>query len=267
MEIALEIDAIFVVGVGATISAIVIFCGSIWLLLMMILGARLAYFVTASVTLAFLLIMALVWSYGEPLGPVGEFGKPTSESIAHWEPIDIGDDPAALDFPQAESYPDSPWAPPNQDDPAEVTRGTELEGDATEYLQQRIDDKKATAFASAEETIPVEDSTRLMETDEGQFGITLLEMSEAAAQEAALKELTPKQLRGREKMPEDQVAERIEEAGQIAVVMRFAEGNPLGKARYIAAGTFVLLVLHLVGLSLSERRVRREREAGANGTS
>ena len=37
-------------------------------------------------------------------------------------------------------------------------------------------------------------------------------------------------------------------------ILAYDPGNPLGPARRIAAGTFVLLVLHLFGLSRSERR-------------
>ncbi|MDQ3645910.1 MAG: hypothetical protein M3345_03145 [Actinomycetota bacterium] len=267
MELALKLDAIFIVGVGATISAIIIFCGSIWLLLMMILGARLAYFVTASVTLAFTLIMALVWSIGEPLGPVGEFGKPTSESIGGWAPVDAGDEPTELDFAAAGSYPDSPWHEPDEDDPAQVSLAGELEGDAGEFLQQKIDDKEISTFASAEETTAVEGATRLLENDEGQFGITILELSPAAAEEAALTELTEAQLRAEQKPPTEEIEARITDAGRVAVVMKFAEGNPSGKARYIAAGTFLLLLLHLFGLSASERRARQEKETASNGIS
>ena len=52
-------DVIFTVGVGAVLSGIIVFVGSVWLLLSMVLGPRLAYFVAASITLAFLLIMSV----------------------------------------------------------------------------------------------------------------------------------------------------------------------------------------------------------------
>ena len=51
-----------------------------------------------------------------------------------------------------------------------------------------------------------------------------------------------------------------EPVGEYLVVMEYDPGNPLGEARMITLGTFILLVLHLVGLSMSEKRARRERE-------
>ncbi len=62
-------DAIFVEGVAAVLAGIIVFCGSVFFLLSLVVGARLAYFITASVTLAFLSIMGVVWSVN-PLGPL-----------------------------------------------------------------------------------------------------------------------------------------------------------------------------------------------------
>ena len=42
----------FITGMSAFVSAVIIFIGSAFLLLMLVMGARLAYWVTASVTLA-----------------------------------------------------------------------------------------------------------------------------------------------------------------------------------------------------------------------
>ncbi len=53
-------DLTFVEGIAAAVSGIIIFCGSVWLLLTMIMGARLAYFVSASLFLGFILIKGVV---------------------------------------------------------------------------------------------------------------------------------------------------------------------------------------------------------------
>ena len=70
-----DLDTTFLTGSAAFLSAIIVFCGSVFLLLAFVLGARLAYWVTASVTLSFVFIMGAVWSYGTPLGPVGQLPK------------------------------------------------------------------------------------------------------------------------------------------------------------------------------------------------
>src|SRR5919106_4760961 len=103
-------DAIFVEGMGATISALLVFCGSVWLLLAMVLGVRLAYLVTASITLCFILIMGVVWSIN-PLGPVGQ--------LPEWDQVSLALDQGELEGPSVSSYPEGPWRSPNPDDEAE----------------------------------------------------------------------------------------------------------------------------------------------------
>ena len=97
-------DVPFISGMAAFVSSILIFCGSAFLLMMLVMGARLAYFVTASITLAFVLILGIVWSIN-PLGPVGQ--------LPNWEPIGLGQDASAIEFGPASAYPDDPWRVPD----------------------------------------------------------------------------------------------------------------------------------------------------------
>ncbi|MGH2768544.1 MAG: biotin/lipoyl-containing protein [Actinomycetota bacterium] len=57
-------------GVLALVMFLVVFFGSIWLLLSMILGARLGYWVMASCAFGILTILSLIW-FGTALGPKG----------------------------------------------------------------------------------------------------------------------------------------------------------------------------------------------------
>jgi hypothetical protein len=107
----------FLTGMSAFVSSMLIFVGSAFLLLALILGARLAYFVTASITLAFTLIMGVVWSIN-PLGPLGDQPE--------WVPVDAQTEASALDFDEAGDYPEGPWAPPNAEDALEITQASEL---------------------------------------------------------------------------------------------------------------------------------------------
>ena len=62
--------------------------------------------------------------------------------------------------------------------------------------------------------------------------------------------------------PEAEDIEEPEGSGEpIIVVMSYDAGNPSRPARMITAGTLLILVGHLVGLSLAERRAKRDREA------
>lgn len=218
-------DTVTVTGFAAVVAAILVFCGSVWLLLTIVMGARLAYFVTASVTLSFLLIMGLVWSFTQ-LGPVGVL--PT------WGAEAAGDTPAEVDFGPAGSYPGDPWVAPDQEDEADLEKASELESAASDALENAIEEGTVTAFENASGATPVADSARFLEQDESEFGAVLF----APAEETGA----------------------VPQAGDentAVVVMEFDPGNPLGLARTITLGTFVLLVLHLFGLGRAERSARR----------
>ena len=217
-------DIPFISGMAAFVSSILIFCGSAFLLLMLVMGARLAYFVTASITLAFVLIMGVVWSIN-PLGPVGQ--------LPEWDPVGIGTDPSAVEFGAATAYPDDPWRAPNEDDETEVTRIAELEGAAQDEVTQAATDKEVEGLPEIVDLAEIpEDATVLTEQDGKEYGATTVSVEGTSGEE-------------------DVTAE-------VLVVMEYDPGNPLGQARIIALGTFIVLVLHLIGLSLSEKRARRE---------
>ena len=222
-------DVIFTVGVGAVLSGIIVFVGSVWLLLSMVLGPRLAYFVAASITLAFLLIMSVAWSVN-PLGPVGEL--PT------WNAVAIGEDASQIEFGPASSYPDNPWRVPSEEDTAEQTQKSELETEAGAYFETALTEGDLEASAGSTGAAST-DETRFLEQDGDLFGAVTLKV-------------TP---------PTGGGGGATQEPATVVAVLEYDPGNPLGRARIAVAGAFVLLVLHLFGLSRSERRARREADA------
>lgn len=232
------LDLIFVEGIAAVVSAVLIFIGSAFLLLTLITGARLAYFITASVTLGFVFIMTLVWSQGTPLGPVGE--------LPEWQSVALAEDSSAADFGPATEYPEGDWTVPDEDDPTEVTQAGELESAAIDYLEEAVNAGEADVeFLSATDATVTDDSTRLLTQGEDLYGALRLQASTSAIEEN--KEADPGQI-GTQVTPEDATA---------FVVMKYDYGNPLGKARTIAAGTFLLFAAHLFGLSRVERKIRQ----------
>ncbi len=239
-------DTTFFVGWAAFISSVVIFCGSVWLLLALVLGPRLSYLITASITLGFVLIMGLVWSYGTPLGPVGE--QPS------WNPVDIGTNAAALGFGPAADYPNAPWVAPDPEDAAQTTQAAELENAATDYLEQAIDEETVEGYETAADAQVAEDSVLLLEQGEQTFGALTLEPVEATAEGAGS---------GAEDQLEAEPDTEEATAAPVVVVMSYDPGNPSGPARMITAGTFVVFVAHLVGLSRAEKRSKKNAAARA----
>jgi hypothetical protein len=214
---------IFIEGLAAVVSAIIVFCGSVWLLLMLIMGGKLAYFVTATVTLGVLLIMGVVWSTSE-LGPVGE--QPS------WSEVGVGEEISEIDFGAAESYPDAPWEAVSDDDADATKKKGELESSAPDVLEVAIERGDVTTVDSVEETLVEGDATRLLEQGGTTYGAVTF---------------TP--LQG-------------DEPVAIAILER-DPGNTLGPPRQITIGIFLLFVLHLFGLGRIEKSAKARTQPAA----
>ncbi|HWL65019.1 MAG TPA: hypothetical protein VNP73_03505 [Actinomycetota bacterium] len=214
----------FFTGMAAFISSIVIFCGSAFLLLMLIVGARLAYYITASITFGFVFIMGFVWSIN-PLGPVGQ--------LPEWDPEDIAVEASELEAPGASEYPEGPWRAPNEDDDVELAKAAELEGDASDFFATAVEEGDL-EFDPTDSIVVVDDTTFLYEQGDGEYGATSFEVLNSADKKV----------------------------GEVVAILKYDPGNPLGKARAITAGTLVIFVLHLFGLSRAERKVKEEQPEG-----
>lgn len=221
----MELDQTFWTGLAAVASAVIVFCGSVWLVLAIVLGSKLAYFVTASITLAFVFIMTLVWSFAQPatpLGPVGDLPEFLTEAVGA---------PGEVDFGAAASYPNEPWQQVNQEDQAETARAAEAETSALDAIEEAIQNEEVTTFETVEDASVVSDSTRFLEQDGTEYAATLVG-------------------------PVDEEVDVSNPEGAVLVVSRYDPGSPLGVARTILVGTFVLLAVHLFFLSRSERKAR-----------
>ncbi|HEX2294368.1 MAG TPA: hypothetical protein VHN37_03575 [Actinomycetota bacterium] len=246
-------DSIFVEGIAATVSAIIVFCGSVWLLLALVLGPRLAYFVTASITLGFLLLMGVVWSVGDSaLGPVGELPSYTA--------VGAGDTPEEAGFGPAGDYPDGGgWFAPDPEDAGQAEIKTGAEGAATDALQEAIDEGEVTAFERADQAAADVDATQLLERD-GTFyaAVTFNAVATEGDEEPDApgdQDIQPEEGDGPAE-DDDAAQEGPDPDAQAFVFLEQDPGNELGEARLISVGIFLLLVAHLAGLSFSERRAR-----------
>ena len=214
---------IFIEGVAAVASAIIVFCGSVWLLLMLIMGGKLAYFVTATVTLGVLLIMGIVWSTSE-LGPVGE--QPS------WSAVGVGEEISEIEFAEAPSYPDAPWVTPDEDDADATRKKGELEGAAPDALEAAIERGDVTTVEDSGQALVDNDATRLLERDGTTYGaVTFIPLEGQETVAVAILERDP--------------------------------GNTLGEPRKITAGILLVFVLHLIGLSMIEKRAHARTQPAA----
>lgn len=222
-------DAIALEGYAAVISGLIVFCGSVWLLLAVVMGSRLAYFVTATVTLAFLFMMGLVWSTTE-LGPLGD--------LPSWNGVAAGSDTSGLDFGAASSYPEGEWYEADAEDEEQLAQITEAEGAATEFVDHEIEEGKIDEFDSAADKVATTESTRLIEVGGDLYAATLFQEAAAEGEED---QLEPAQ---------------VGDPGTVLAIVSYDPGNPLGLARQILAGTTILLILHMIGLARAERKAK-----------
>lgn len=248
-------DSLLVEGIAATVSAIIVFCGSVWLLLALVLGPRLAYFISASVTLGFMLLMGAVWSVGEPLGPVGE--------LPSWTEVGVAETADEIQFGPAADYPDGGWFEPSAEDAEQGEFASAAEGEAPAALGKAIEEGEITEFTDPDQASVDSDGTRLFLQDDVVFAAIRFEVAPDAEEgdeepdPASDEDITPEE--GDSPAEDDAAAE--DEAppdnAEAFVILERHPGNPSLMARQITAGTFVLFVLHLLGLSWSEKRARR----------
>jgi hypothetical protein len=215
-------STIFVTGIAVTLAGIIVFIGSIFLLLALVMGGRLAYFVTASVTLAILVILGVVWSIN-PLGPVGQ--------LPAWEPQAAADTPEQINFGPMSSYPNGPWVTPNKNDAAQVALASAMQGVATAALQSGITSGKVKNFPTTSLAVVDGTKTRLLLQGSKQYGaVTYGSTSGKPTSAVALFYYNP--------------------------------GDPLGPPRKITLGLFIVFALHLFGMNRVERKAKTAGNGG-----
>jgi hypothetical protein len=125
-------------------------------------------------------------------------------------------------------FPEGDWRVPNEDDDAEAAIRSDFEGDAADYLETAIAEGEGEiGFEGSDEATVNQDATRLIEVDGTTYGGTVFDPLEGV------------------------------EADPVVVIMSYDPGNPLSVGRQVALGSFVLLGLHLFGLSRAERKAKQ----------
>lgn len=102
-------DPTFIKGLAAVATAVVVLMGSVWLLLSLILGARMGYFVTAVSFFGIMVLMSGIWII-TALGPKGP--------ETTWHPIAVGPLLSSIDSQYGDfdvaDYPDGNWQLPSE---------------------------------------------------------------------------------------------------------------------------------------------------------
>lgn len=111
-------DPTFIKGLLAFITMVVVFVGSAWLLLSMILGVRLGYFVMASCFFGVMILISAIW-FVTGLGPKGDTGFLGSlGEETNWRPVAVGPALSTVDTDFGRfnfgDYPRGDWRMPSE---------------------------------------------------------------------------------------------------------------------------------------------------------
>lgn len=103
-------DTVFVQGVLATVLSFLVFFGTPWLLLAMVLGPKMGYWVTGAVFFGVMIVLSIMW-FANGLGPKGP--------ETAWHAIGVGKDLAEVEGFGAtydvSEYPGGTWEEPKKD--------------------------------------------------------------------------------------------------------------------------------------------------------
>lgn len=228
---------------------ILIFIGSVYLLVRANLGSRRGYLVLSTSLWGFMVIYALFWTFGAPGTPptTGPQNLPGQEADAYqpvWRPFagdsNIANDP---DYAVAKSFPEgfSEQPPPSFTGSAEDGAADTLDFFASEPQLQGTVPVKPTWAADPE-------SVRYAEAGNGYtiIAVTLRETYQIGAD-------------GEE--PEGEVGQIIPDGQEYTAFAYFDPGSPLFPSLVVLGLMMLLFAVHAALLALDERRERRDRGA------
>ena len=103
----------FTKGVVAVVASMILFVGSVYVILTAIFGARMAYLVLAVSFFGWMILYSTIWVFQPVIFGVSNV-KPNQGprgTEPHWQVIAAGTGPQATKFPETRRYPGPPWEP------------------------------------------------------------------------------------------------------------------------------------------------------------
>ena len=145
----LALAPFFAEGVAVTVSSVILFIGSVYLLLAAIFGLRMGYLVLAVSFFGWMIILSALWVFGAPgtpphLGPRG--------TEPHWEVFAAGTGTVQSgQYPQTAKWPGRPWHAPDRVSQPSVDS---VRAVIQEYMAVRAAEQLAQQGAAAEGEAP-----------------------------------------------------------------------------------------------------------------
>ncbi len=101
-------------GLAVTIAGIILFVGSVYVIMAAYMGRVMAYLVLAVSLFGWMIILAIIWTFGASLFGVGtpKYQGPRGTE-PHWGVIAAGTVDVSSKYVQTTTYPNAPWKQPN----------------------------------------------------------------------------------------------------------------------------------------------------------
>ena len=97
-------------GIAVTVAAIIIFIGSVYILLAAYMGRVMGYLVLAVSLFGWMIIISVLWTFGAP-GTPKYYGPRGTEP--HWQVFAAGTGTITSQYGQTTRFPGHPWHPPD----------------------------------------------------------------------------------------------------------------------------------------------------------
>jgi hypothetical protein len=134
--------------------ALIIFVGSVYLLLAAIFGRRMGYLVLAAAFFGWMIILSAIWVFG--VGPANTQDLGPRGTEPQWHPIAQGVQVTSSKFPEFAGYPGGPWRPATKAQESSVSSVTTS---VQAFLAEEANAQLAGAGHAAEATLTSEDFT------------------------------------------------------------------------------------------------------------
>ena len=134
MEEAAGGGEIFWKGIAVTIAAIIIFVGSVYILLAAFMGRVMGYLVIAVALFGWMIVLSAIWAFGVPgtpknLGPRG--------TEPHWEVFAAGTGSISTQYAETTRFPGRPWKP---EDPSTQSSADTVRTAIQTYMAHRANE-------------------------------------------------------------------------------------------------------------------------------
>lgn len=143
MTEVLALSPTFWKGLVVVACSLILFVGSVYLILAAVFGLRMGYLVLAVSFFGWMILFSAIWAFGQPpiLGVTGtlrDLGPRGTEP--HWQVFAAGTTPLDTKYPETENYPGPPWKPPSAGNRSSVdTATTSIQKYMVEQASQQLE--------------------------------------------------------------------------------------------------------------------------------